>query len=67
MISKYQSSVKDSLHDLLLRFEGTKGEDFPHPGLGPDDTTGEGGGYTHHKFYQWVVFVLTLQVTEDSF
>ena len=52
---------------LFLRFEGTKGEDFPHPGLGPDDTTGEGGGYTHHKFYQWVVFVLTLQVTEASF
>ena len=51
----------------FLRFEGTKGEDFPHTGLGPDDTTGEGGGYTHHKFYQWVVFVLTLQVTDANF
>eukprot|EP00091_Calanus_sinicus_P005846 TRINITY_DN1637_c3_g1_i2.p1 TRINITY_DN1637_c3_g1~~TRINITY_DN1637_c3_g1_i2.p1 ORF type:complete len:243 (-),score=48.59 TRINITY_DN1637_c3_g1_i2:165-893(-) len=50
-----------STYSVNDKFEGTQGEDFPHPGLGPDDTTGEGGGYTHHKFYQWVVFVLTLQ------
>jgi len=50
-----------STYSVNDQFEGTKGEDFPHPGLGPDDTTGEGGGYTQHKFYQWVVFVLTLQ------
>merc|ERR1719431_2264087 len=50
-----------STYSVKDQFEGEKGKDFPHPGLGPDDTTGEGSGYTHHKFYQWVVFVLTLQ------
>ena len=46
---------------LLSRFNGTKGVDWPHPGLGEDDVGGAGGGATHHKFYQWVTFVLTLQ------
>eukprot|EP00092_Neocalanus_flemingeri_P107805 GFUD01138372.1.p1 GENE.GFUD01138372.1~~GFUD01138372.1.p1 ORF type:complete len:389 (-),score=45.92 GFUD01138372.1:101-1267(-) len=50
-----------STYSVNSKFSGEKGVDFPHPGLGPDDTTGEEGGYTHHKFYQWVVFVLTLQ------
>ena len=35
--------------------------DFAHPGLGEDDVNGDRSGYTHHKFYQWVIFVLTLQ------
>ena len=46
---------------LLSRFNGTKGVDWAHPGLGEDDVGGAGGGATHHKFYQWVTFVLTLQ------
>lgn len=50
-----------STYSVKSQFEGEKGLDFPHPGLGPDDTDEEGHGYTHHKFYQWVVFVLTLQ------
>jgi len=50
-----------STYSVNSQFVGIKGETYPHPGLGPDDTTGEGGGYTHHKFYQWVVFVLSLQ------
>ena len=45
----------------MSRFNGTKGVDWPHPGLGEDDVGGAGGGATHHKFYQWVTFVLTLQ------
>ena len=49
------------LTTLLSRFNGTKGVDWPHPGLGEDDVGGAGGGATHHKFYQWVTFVLTLQ------
>jgi len=39
------------------KFNGTQGEDFPHPGLGPDS----GKGHHYHKFYQWVIFVLILQ------
>lgn len=50
-----------STYSVNDKFDGTQGLDFPHPGLGPDDTTGEGKGHTYHKFYQWVVFVLTLQ------
>ena len=45
----------------MSRFNGTKGVDWAHPGLGEDDVGGAGGGATHHKFYQWVTFVLTLQ------
>jgi len=50
-----------STYSVNDQFVGEEGKDFPHPGLGPDDVTGDGQGYTHHKFYQWVVFVLTLQ------
>lgn len=31
------------------------------PGLGEDDVQGDRGGVTHHKYYQWVIFMLTLQ------
>ena len=31
------------------------------PGLGEDDVHGDRGGATHHKYYQWVIFMLTLQ------
>jgi len=67
MSDSISSSIMDvycwihSTYSVNDQFDGVKGVDHPHPGLGPDDTTGEGGGYTHHKFYQWVVFVLTLQ------
>ena len=46
---------------MFNRFNGSKGVDFPHPGLGEDDVHGNRKGYTYHKYYQWVVFVLTLQ------
>ena len=58
-ISRYLYHV--IIKSLLSRFNGTKGVDWPHPGLGEDDVGGAGGGATHHKFYQWVTFVLTLQ------
>ena len=58
-ISRYLHHV--IVTSLLSRFNGTKGVDWPHPGLGEDDVGGAGGGATHHKFYQWVTFVLTLQ------
>jgi len=50
-----------STYSVNGKFNGTKGVDWPHPGLGEDDVGGAGGGATHHKFYQWVTFVLTLQ------
>ena len=60
-ISRYLHHIKVTSTSLLSRFNGTKGVDWPHPGLGEDDVGGAGGGATHHKFYQWVTFVLTLQ------
>jgi len=39
------------------RYEGKQGSDFSHAGVGPDDNE----GHVYHKFYQWVVFVLTIQ------
>ena len=46
---------------LTFRFNGTLGQDFPMPGLGEDDVHGDRDGVTHHKYYQWVIFMLTLQ------
>jgi len=46
-----------STYSVNSKFNGTQGEDFPHPGLGPDSE----GGHHYHKFYQWVIFVLVLQ------
>jgi hypothetical protein len=37
---------------------GTIGEDHSFPGVSPLGS----GPYHHHKFYQWVIFFLTLQV-----
>ena len=48
-------------HILIFRFNGTLGQDFPMPGLGEDDVHEDRGGVTHHKYYQWVIFMLTLQ------
>jgi len=50
-----------STYSVNDKFNGTLGVDFAHPGLGEDDVNGDRAGYTHHKFYQWVIFVLTLQ------
>ena len=47
--------------DDYLRFNGTPGIDYAHPGLGEDDVHGDRLGWTHHKFYQWVIFVLVFQ------
>ena len=46
---------------LPFRFNGTQGQDYPMPGLGEDDVHGDREGVTHHKYYQWVIFMLTLQ------
>lgn len=46
-----------STYSVTDKFNGTEGEDFPHPGLGPDT----GAKHHYHKFYQWVIFVLILQ------
>jgi len=50
-----------STYTVNDKFNGTLGQDWPHPGLGEDDVNGDRGGVTHHKFYQWVIFMLTLQ------
>lgn len=50
-----------STYTLNDKFNGTLGQDFPMPGLGEDDVHGDRGGVTHHKYYQWVIFMLTLQ------
>jgi len=50
-----------STYTINDKFNGSKGVNFPHPGLGEDDNIGNGKSYTYHKYYQWVVFVLTLQ------
>jgi len=50
-----------STYSINDKFNGTQGVDYPHPGLGEDDVHGERLGWTHHKYYQWVVFVLVLQ------
>jgi hypothetical protein len=39
---------------------GTIGEHHSYPGVSP---IGSGSAYHHHKFYQWVIFFLTLQVS----
>jgi len=50
-----------STYSINDKFNGTQGVDYPHPGLGEDDVHGDRQGWTHHKYYQWVVFVLVLQ------
>ena len=50
-----------STYSLNDGHNGTKGVDYVAPGLGQDDVRGDRQGYTQHKYYQWVVFVLTLQ------
>ena len=50
-----------STYSINDKFNGTQGVDYPHPGLGEDDVRSERLGWTHHKYYQWVVFVLFLQ------
>ena len=50
-----------STYSVNDKFNGTPGVDYAHPGLGEDDVHGNRQGWTHHKFYQWVVFVLVLQ------
>jgi len=50
-----------STYSVNDKFNGTPGVDYAHPGLGEDDVRGDRQGWTHHKFYQWVVLVLILQ------
>ena len=50
-----------STYSINDKFNGTQGVDYPHPGLGEDDVRSERLGWTHHKYYQWVVFVLVFQ------
>jgi len=50
-----------STYSVNDKFNGSQGVDYPHPGLGEDDVRGDRQGWTHHKYYQWVVFVLALQ------
>jgi len=50
-----------STYSVNDKFNGTQGVDYAHPGLGEDDVNEDRLGWTHHKFYQWVVFVLVLQ------
>jgi len=50
-----------STYSVNDKFNGTPGLDYAHPGLGEDDVHGDRLGWTHHKFYQWVIFVLILQ------
>lgn len=50
-----------STYTVNDKFNGTLGQDFPMPGIGEDDVHGDRDGVTHHKYYQWVIFMLTLQ------
>jgi len=50
-----------STYTVNDKFNGTQGQDYPMPGLGEDDVHGDREGVTHHKYYQWVIFMLTLQ------
>jgi hypothetical protein len=49
-------------HAAMSLMTGKIGEDHSYPGVSP---LGD-GPYHHHKFYQWVIFFLTLQVTRPS-
>lgn len=48
-----------STFSVPKRMAGTTGVDHVNPGAGPLDLSGD--PVRHHKYYQWVVFVLTLQ------
>ena len=50
-----------STYSVNDKFNGTPGLDYAHPGLGEDDVHGDRLGWTHHKFYQWVIFAFILQ------
>jgi len=50
-----------STYSVNDKFNGTPGVDYAHPGLGEDDVHGDRLGWTHHKFYQWVIFAFILQ------
>jgi hypothetical protein len=56
---------------LSIYFQGRKGVDFPHPGVGPYPSSRpdpwlvkvtDEGDEIRHAWYQWVVFVLFFQV-----
>jgi len=48
-----------STFSVNKNFNGRIGVDHSYPGVGP---IGPEDDFHHHKFYQWVVFVLTIQV-----
>lgn len=48
-----------STFSVPARMGGTTGVNHVNPGAGPPDLSGD--PVQHHKYYQWVVFVLTFQ------
>jgi len=53
-----------STFSVPTKVGGQKGVDHAFPGVSPlhgNSTSRADHGYRHHKYYQWVVFVLTLQ------
>lgn len=64
MTDSMSSGVMDSycwIHSTFSvsdSFRGTIGEDHSYPGVSPLGDS----QYHHHKFYQWVIFFLTLQM-----
>jgi len=65
MTDSMSSGVMDSycwIHSTFSvsdSFQGTIGDEHSYPGVSPLAT---GGAYHHHKFYQWVIFFLSLQM-----
>jgi len=64
MTDSMSSGIMDSycwIHStfsVVDNFDGKIGEDYSYPGVAP---LRKDSKVHHHKFYQWVVFVLTLQ------
>lgn len=58
--SRYVFFQKQSelLQWLIFRWRGKQGQDFAHPGVGHQ---GQDEDRKYYKYYQWVVFFLTLQ------
>jgi len=50
-----------STFSIPSRWNGTKGRDFPHPGISPHAALDDGQEVKYHKYYQWVCFVLFFQ------
>jgi hypothetical protein len=51
-----------STFSVPSRWVGRQGHDTPHPGISPIGDLKAGEDVKYHKYYQWVCFVLFLQV-----